>query len=87
MKFAEYVACGVPVLASAGIGDLDGMISAYGVGRVLAAPEEAGRALGSLKFSYDGADRLLREHYSWAGAVKKLQWLYEHVLAQYARTG
>jgi len=87
MKFAEYVACGVPVLASARIGDLDGMISAYGVGRILAAPEEAGRALGSLKFSYDGARRLLRKHYSWAGAVKKLQWLYEHVLAQYARTG
>jgi len=87
MKFAEYVACGVPVLASAGIGDLDGMISTYGVGRVLVAPGEAGRALGSLKFSYDGAYRLLREHYSWAGAVKKLQWLYERVLTQYARTG
>ena len=87
MKFAEYVACGVPVLASPGIGDLDGMISTYGVGRVLAAPEEAGRALRSLAFNYDGARRLLRAHYSWAGAVKKLQWLYERVLAQYARTG
>ena len=62
MKFAEYLACGAPVLASAGIGDVNGMISTYGVGRVLAAPEEAGRALGNLiKFSYDGARRLLRE--------------------------
>lgn len=79
IKFAEYVGSGVPVLASPGIGDLDQIISTYGVGRILDAPERAGEALADLTFSFEGAHRVLREYYSWTSGVSKLLALYERV--------
>ena len=42
VKFAEYLACGLPVIATAGIGDIDCLINEYRIGTLID------------RFSYDG---------------------------------
>ena len=41
-KIAEYLACGLPVVVSAGVGDLDSQIAAAGVGVLVHQLDEAG---------------------------------------------
>jgi glycosyltransferase involved in cell wall biosynthesis len=43
-KFAEYALCGLPVLASRGIGDLDEIIRSHGLGQTLESGDETAAA-------------------------------------------
>jgi len=79
IKFAEYIASGVPVLASPGIGDLDQLVTAFGLGRIIRSPQAAEEALAGLALNEVGAKRVLRDYYSWAGATRTLQGLYDRV--------
>lgn len=84
IKFAEYIASGVPVLASPGIGDLDQLVTAFGLGRIIRSPQAAEEALAGLALNEVGAKRVLRDYYSWEGATRTLQGLYDRV---YRRDG
>jgi glycosyltransferase involved in cell wall biosynthesis len=62
-KFAEYALCGLPALASSGIGDLDELIRAHGLGAVLESPydqAEAQRGLLKLVAAATAGDRAAR---------------------------
>lgn len=76
IKFAEYLASGVPVIASKGIGDLDALIPAFGLGELIEDPAESGMALSRLHLDEEGAARVLGDDYSWDSAVSKLVALY-----------
>ena len=79
IKFAEYVASGVPVLASAGIGDLDGLVPTFGLGRIIGDPREAEDAVSGLALNEEGAATVLRDYYSWSAATSGLRVLYGRV--------
>lgn len=57
-KIAEYLACGLPIIANRGVGDLDEMIESDGVGVLLADLEDAGfeNALLTMKKLYRDED-------------------------------
>ena len=83
-KFAEFLSCGVPVIASAGIGDLDDIIKADKVGVVIDAFDRDHyrcSAAELLKLENDGGlnqrcrDTAVRE-FSLSAGVKKYQDVY-----------
>jgi len=80
IKFAEYVACGVPVITSRGIGDLDGLVTRWGLGTLVDSPEAAGAALSGLRLNADGAATALAEYFSWRSAVASLTGVYQEAL-------
>lgn len=79
IKFAEYLAAGVGVIASRGIGDLDGTLSRSRVGQLVDRPEEAAMAARQLVFSYQDALELLATQYDWDWNVRRLLALYEAI--------
>ena len=72
IKVAEYLAAGVPVLASQGIGDLDEILIRHGVGLTIRDPSEAGDAFRHIRFDYSGARKLLSNHFSWPHNLRAL---------------
>lgn len=89
-KFGEYLACGLPVIVSPGVGDTSEVVSGRGVGWVL---PDAGRHSGSVMErilrSEAGrvASRAYREHcaavgrelYSWDRHIHSLARIYERL--------
>lgn len=83
-KFAEYALCGLPVLASGGIGDLDEIIRSHGLGETVGEdPTEAESRVLSLAVSPEGADA--REARSGrAAAILALGSHVDDLAAEYA---
>ena len=77
IKFAEYIAAGVPVIASRGIGDLDEIIPTHGLGALVDDPAEAAVVLGNLSLDHHGATEVLQRYFSWPRAVERLLGVYE----------
>jgi glycosyltransferase involved in cell wall biosynthesis len=84
-KFAEALAVGLPVIANRGIGDLDGIVEAEGVGVLVGGfSEDAYRAgLERLRGLLSDPDtpsrcrRLAEKSYGVGSAVAKYRKLYE----------
>jgi len=89
-KFAEYMAAGLPVIATAGIGDLDAQIEQHRVGVVLrsfdrAALADAVRAMDELRRDPELSERcraLARSHYDLHDGGARYRRLYEAVLSR-----
>jgi len=87
-KFAEYMAAGLPVIATAGIGDLDAQIEEHRVGVLLrsfdrAAMAEAVRQVDELRRDPALPERcraLARSHYDLHDGGARYRRLYEAVL-------
>ncbi len=74
VKLAEYLACGLPVLVSEGIGELSGLVRDEGLGAVVDDPDDAGALRGGIARLLEApparahvakvaAERLARERY------------------------
>lgn len=88
VKVSEYWACGLPVVTSPNVGDLDRLIEERGVGVVLSGfePEELNAAArGLLELLEEGeavvgrCRRLAEERFDVAAAVRVYHRLYEEV--------
>ncbi len=60
VKLAEYLACGLPVLVSDGIGDASGLVREAGLGQVVADPEDADALRAALTLLLEAPPQ--REH-------------------------
>jgi glycosyltransferase involved in cell wall biosynthesis len=89
LKVAEYLACGLPVVLNAGLGDADGLVARYSAGHVVVSYssddlERAARAVAALIADERGrasARRLAEEHFDLAVGVERYRSLYAHVIA------
>jgi len=89
-KFAEYMAAGLPVIATAGVGDLDAQIERHRVGVLLrsldrAALADAARAMDELRRDPELPERcraLARSHYDLHDGGARYRRLYEAVLSR-----
>lgn len=96
VKFAEYLAAGVPVIASRGTLGIDKLLIGYRAGILVDYPqgewsqEEIGRALDTLRSTRDtlrcGALTLCREHLLWDRYTNAQREAYVDALAM-ARSG
>jgi glycosyltransferase involved in cell wall biosynthesis len=88
LKVAEYLACGLPVVINAGLGDADGLVARYGAGHVLPSyrPDELDRAAAAVaelvgdERARANARRLAEEHFDLAVGVERYHALYAQVL-------
>ncbi len=60
-RFAEYLAAGMPVAVTAGVGDLDALVAAHDVGVVLAGEDDDALRAGALRLRELAADPAARE--------------------------
>lgn len=90
-KLGESLACGVPVVATAGIGDVDEFVTKYRVGVILrettpSAYEEAWRELGELLAEGPKlrarCREVAKEHFSLETGVERYLEFYERVVSQ-----
>lgn len=88
MKFAEYLACGVPVVLSDGIGDFSDLVGQTGIGCVLPCGASNVDSYGTLpaflsEYARAPADLRKRchdaaiEHFSWPSAIDAVCQMYE----------
>ena len=61
VKFAEYLACGVPVLISPGVGDYSEMVASSQVGFVHSNPPAVGQIISAVRADREGFRRRCRE--------------------------
>ena len=96
VKVSEYLACGLPVLSSSGVGDLDTLLPSTGTGVMLhgysdaemhRAATELAHLIALGRLVVDRCRLLAETRYSLETAIDKYAALYEHVLASRARFG
>jgi len=91
VKFGEYVAAGLPIVASRGARGMDALIEKYGAGILVDydgdrwAPEEVARALRLVQTDGEklrqGALTLCREHLVWTRYIDDVRRAYRGALA------
>ncbi|MCU0726833.1 MAG: glycosyltransferase [Planctomycetes bacterium] len=93
-KLGEFLACGVPVVATSGVGDTEALLSGTRTGILLSSVDPAGyhRALAELAALRREGPELVRrcrgvagERLSLGAAVRSLEELYDEVLAAAGR--
>ena len=88
LKVAEYLACGLPVVLNAGLGDADGLVARYEAGHVVPSYAEpdldrAAKAIADLLHDEQAranARRLAEEHFDLAVGVERYRALYAQIL-------
>lgn len=77
-KFAEFIACHVPVIITKGIGDLEDIINKYEVGMVYddISLEDIGTKISCMDRESNKFDVLVEEIYSWENNLKKIANIY-----------
>ncbi len=89
-KFAEYCACGVPVLTTPFVGDMSSMVTQYNVGHVIepgaiAMTDGLRRFIDSVQADRDGyaarCSQLVQEEFLWSGYGSELAGVYGRSLA------
>lgn len=87
-KIPEYLACGVPIIANRGVGDVDSLIRENGIGALVEDLSDAGylEVLGSIEELDDVSDQcrsVAREEFSLdAVAGERYRRLYQAILNQ-----
>jgi glycogen synthase len=87
VKISEYLATGLPVVSTAGVGDIDGLLESTRTGVIVHSltADEFERAAISLvallqdKCVVERCRRLAEERFSLSAAVEKYHCLYEQV--------
>jgi glycosyltransferase involved in cell wall biosynthesis len=60
-RFAEYLAAGMPVLVTPGVGDLESIVEGHGVGVVLGGEDERSVAAAAARLSAMARDREVQD--------------------------
>jgi glycosyltransferase involved in cell wall biosynthesis len=93
VKFAEYLACGLPVLISPGVGDFSALVERERLGWVVPAPGRDGGCLESVAGVAPHLDRgggeevrrrlgIARERFDWSVFVSTLESVHAGVLEE-----
>lgn len=87
-KFVEYLACGVPVLASSGVGDVDRIVRQHKIGATFDTDDSASRreAIENILALIEKDDRskercawVARQYFSWEANIRPVATMYRRL--------